>query len=70
VGLTLDVRQKFRDQILSASKAEVMQAVKECLIPKITTESVRITYASEDLIKKEHILLKENNLPDMQLKQF
>jgi hypothetical protein len=70
VGLTLEVRQKFRDQILSATRAEIMQAVKECLLPKIYSESVRITYASSDLINKELLLIKENHLPEMQLKPF
>ncbi len=67
VGLTKEVRQKFRDQILNATKQDVILAVKECLLPKMLTDSVLITYASEDLIKKELPLFPEKNLPPMEL---
>ena len=66
VGLTREVRQKFRDQILTATKQDVIQAVKECLLPKLLTHSVHITYASEELIKKELPLFILKNLPPME----
>jgi Zn-dependent M16 (insulinase) family peptidase len=66
VGLTKEVRQKFRDQILHATKHDVMNAVKECLIPQMASNSVLITYASEDLIKKELPLFSEKGLTPLE----
>ena len=44
----------------------MIQAVKECLLPKLLTHSVHITYASEELIKKELPLFTLKNLPPME----
>ncbi len=67
VGLTKEIRQKFRDQILSSTRQDIMQAVKECLIPKLATDSVHITYANEALILKELPLFEKKGLPEMEL---
>ena len=66
VGLTKEVRQKFRDQIITATKQDIIQAVNECLLPKLLTHSVNITYANELLLKKELPLFKEKGLPPME----
>lgn len=67
VGLTKEVRQKFRDQILTATRQDIQEAVNEYLLPKLLTDSVHITYASEELIKKELPLFPQKHLPPMQL---
>ena len=65
VGLTKEVRQKFRDQILNATAEDVALAVKECLLPKLIKDSVQITYGNIDLIHKELPLFAAKNLPQM-----
>lgn len=56
VGLSREIRQAFRNQILSATKKEVSAAVAEFLLPKIKSSSIRTTYTSKELLDKENHL--------------
>lgn len=58
VGLTKEVRQQFRNQILSVTKQDVIHAVIECLVPKIKDESIRVTYANKALLEKNNALFE------------
>lgn len=64
VGLTPHIRQAFRDLILSATKKDVIQAVQEYLLPKMPS-SIRITYASQDLLAKNAPLFEKGKFPPL-----
>ncbi len=65
VGLTKEVRQAFRDQILLLTKDEVVDAVSEHLLPKMKLSSVRVSYASKDLFKQNTIMFDKENFPQL-----
>lgn len=65
VGLTKAIRQAFRDQVLATTREEIAQAVHECLLGPSLEGCVRITYASESLLKKEASSFEEKGFPKM-----
>lgn len=63
-GLDQVTRQKYREAILSATKEDVMNAVKESLLPKLD-KAIWTSFASESLIEKENKLFEKNSLPPL-----
>lgn len=59
VGLTKDVRQEFRDQILHVNKQDVIEAVKMGILPKLEPAK-RISYAHKALIIQENKSFEKN----------
>jgi len=70
VGLTPDVRQAFRDQILSVKKEDIIAAVSEYLLPKMVTSSIRVSYASPELLAKAAPLFEKANLPPLEVSEI
>jgi Zn-dependent M16 (insulinase) family peptidase len=60
-GLDQSTRQKYREAILSSTKQEVMNAVKESLLPKVD-KGIWTSFASESLIEKENKLFEKHSL--------
>lgn len=69
-GLSREYRQKFRDQILSATKQDVQEAVTECLRPKINDDSIRVTFASKPIIERDNALFLKAGLPKMKVESL
>lgn len=65
VGLSLEVRQDFRNRILSTTKEDIALAVRECLLPKMANQGVRISYANEELYKNELSLFQNSPIPEL-----
>ena len=65
VGLTKEVRQEFRDKILKTTREEVIDAVRECLSPKMKSQCVRVSYASKDLYERDAPKFKEAGYPSL-----
>lgn len=65
-GKTLEVRQKFRDKILSLTKADVIQAVNQHILPHIQ-EGAAVAFASKELLEKENELLEADGLTPLQI---
>ncbi|NGX57799.1 MAG: hypothetical protein K940chlam3_00695 [Chlamydiae bacterium] len=57
-GRSLEIRQKYRDRILSLNKHEVQEAVFEHLAPQFEN-GIEIVFTGKDLLKKENALLNE-----------
>ncbi|MCH9811997.1 insulinase family protein [bacterium] len=51
VGLTKEVRQKFRDDILQLTTADIKRAIKETILPIIEKDSTQVSYAGEKMLK-------------------
>ena len=54
---TDEMRQKFRDAILSATKEDIIKATKEHLLNHID-EEITISFCSKELLEKEKPNLK------------
>lgn len=59
-GKTKQMRQEFRDKILSLTSQELKQAVSAHLVSK-KNEAVIICYGNKELIEKENLRLKTKN---------
>lgn len=55
-GKTWEVRQKFRDRLLNASRDEVVQAIKTHIVPHFE-KGATVIFAGKELIEKENALL-------------
>ena len=60
-GRTQEVRQQFRDRLLSATKEDVQNATKEFLAPGLDNASV-VTFAGRELLDRE--------VPNLRIKPF
>jgi Zn-dependent M16 (insulinase) family peptidase len=65
VGLTKEIRQEFRDKILKTTKEEIVNAVRECLSPKMKAHSVRVSYANKELYERDAPKFKEAGYPEL-----
>lgn len=55
-GRTVELRQRFRDKILSLTREEVIQAVKKHLIPTLH-KGATVVFASQELLDKANLEL-------------
>jgi hypothetical protein len=55
-GKTLELRQAYRDKLLSLTTADVLEAVKKHVAPHMTNEGV-VVFAGKELLEKENALL-------------
>jgi Zn-dependent M16 (insulinase) family peptidase len=60
-GQTIALRQAFRDALLSATKKDVIEAIKKHLVPKLS-ETTPVVFANRALFEEENRKLK-NPLP-------
>ena len=67
VGLTREVRNKFRKEMLSVTKEDVIAAAKECLKPMMKENSIRVTYSSRDHLEREAPNFKKHGIPSLKL---
>lgn len=64
-GRTPEVRQAFRNRLLSLTREDVIRAVKEHVLPKIES-GITVVFAGKELLEKENALMKtlgKNPLP-------
>ena len=61
-GRTLDIRQAFRNRLLSLTKEEVIDAVQR-VIPKQMAKGVPVVFAGKDLLEKANQQLKAEGKP-------
>lgn len=61
VGLTKEVRQKFRNDILNLTVNDIKRAVKDTILPAIKEEATQVSYSNEKMLKGANISL-ENKL--------
>ena len=57
VGLSKEVRQAFRDQVLSITKEDIKRAVKEAILPGLKSQATHVTYGQKDKIEEANTLL-------------
>lgn len=69
VGLTKEVRKLFREQLLAVTKADVIAAVKERLLPVIKEKPIRVTYAGKELLERDIPLFEKHNFPSLELEK-
>jgi len=55
-GKTPELRQKFREKVLSLTREDVIKAVKKHISSKLDTGAI-VTFASKDLLEKENATL-------------
>lgn len=58
VGLTKEVRQKFRDAVLALTPKDIKKAVKETILPGLFEDSTQVSYSSEKKLKEANSSLK------------
>lgn len=62
-GKTPEVRQAFRERLLGMTKDEIIQAVKEHILPKFKQGNI-VVFAGKDLLDKENdVLIAQGNTP-------
>ena len=61
-GKTIELRQAFRDKLLSLTRKEVIEAVKEHVASKMM-QGRTIVFAGRELLEKENSLLKAKGFP-------
>ncbi|HSW72572.1 MAG TPA: insulinase family protein [Chlamydiales bacterium] len=57
-GKTKEMREKFRQKVLSVSKEEISQAIKKHLLPK-ADKGIFVSFADKNFIDRENELFKE-----------
>ncbi len=67
VGLTREIRQLFREQLLAVTKKDIQAAVKERLKPMMEEKSIRVTYSSKELLEKEAPLFAKYGLSPLKV---
>lgn len=65
-GKTPEMRQKFRDRLLSATKADIQKAVQKHLLGKIEG-APSVVFAGKELIDKESLAMQTLGLPSLKL---
>ncbi|MCH9616923.1 MAG: hypothetical protein SP4CHLAM5_03670 [Chlamydiia bacterium] len=58
VGLTKEVRQKFRDAVLALTAKDIKKAIKEAILPGLIEESTQVSYSNEKKLKEANTSLK------------
>jgi Zn-dependent M16 (insulinase) family peptidase len=59
VGLSKEVRQDFRDKILSLKKQDIKKAVGTIILPQLKEYSVQVSYANIEKLEKANLSLKK-----------
>lgn len=65
-GRTLEMRQAFRNRLLSLTKDDVIQAVKRVIVPNMQTGAT-VAFAGKELLEKENTLLAANGLTPLKI---
>lgn len=58
-GKTTEIRQQFRDRLLSLTKQDVQNAVKKYISSKFS-DATTVVFASKELLEKDNILLAQS----------
>ena len=61
-GRTLEIRQAFRDRVLSLTKKDVIGAVQRHLVPNMQ-QAATVVFAGRELLEKENAKLVASGLP-------
>jgi Zn-dependent M16 (insulinase) family peptidase len=68
-GKTQEVRQKFRDCLIGATRDDVISATKTHIVPNYTTGAV-VVFAGKELLEKENVLLLSQGKMALALEQI
>lgn len=63
-GKTLEMRQAFRNKMLTQTSKDVIEAVHREIVPHIN-EGATVVFAGRDLLEKENAALKESGQPEL-----
>jgi Zn-dependent M16 (insulinase) family peptidase len=66
-GKTVDIRQAFRNKILSLTKVEILEAVERVIQPN-HFKGATVVFAGQELLEKENRELEEQGLPPLPIK--
>lgn len=58
VGLTREIRQKFRDAVLSLKKEDIKRAVKEIILRALENEATQVSYSDKQKLTEANLKLK------------
>lgn len=58
VGLSKDIRQKFRNEILSLKKEDIKKAVDEAILPTLEHKSAHVSYSNKEKLEEANVTLK------------
>lgn len=58
VGLTKEIRQKFRDEILSLQKEDIKRAITEAILPHLENDATQVSYSNEQKLEEANASLK------------
>ena len=56
-GKTLEIRQAFRDKLLTLNKNDIIEAVREVIVPR-WNKGTTVAFASKELLERENVLLE------------
>jgi Zn-dependent M16 (insulinase) family peptidase len=68
-GKTHEIRQSFRNRLLALTRGDVIRAIKEHLLPQISS-SATVVFASRDLLEKENAILTAHGKPPLPIKSI
>lgn len=68
-GRTPEIRQTFRDRLLSLKKEDIVYAVKNFIFPNVA-KGIPVIFTSKELLEKENALLKEKGLPTLEIENL
>lgn len=65
-GKSLEVRQNYRNRLLSLTSSDVVKAVKKYIVPKISQSAV-VVFAGRELLDKENVRMLTKGQPPLPL---
>lgn len=68
-GRTLAMRQAFRNQTMALTKEQIIQAVKQHIVPNITKGST-VVFGGKDILERANIDFKERGLPELLIEKI
>lgn len=68
-GKTQQIRQAFRDRLLALTEKEVIQALKQHVLPQLG-RGAPVVFAGRELLEKENSLLQAKGLPPLKIESI
>lgn len=68
-GRTFEIRQTFRNRLLTLTKEEVMEAVKTIILPHSEKGAI-VVFAGKELLEKENLILKREGIPPLKIESI
>lgn len=68
-GKTLELRQAFRNRLLSLKPKDIIEAVKKYIHPHLS-DGITVAFAGRELLEKENAILEAKGLPPLAIKNI